>query len=589
MDSLNDPAPKTHRGRWLLPLALFIATLGLIAVTSKDYGITWDEPAYFEAADLHIEWLHAFARNLVAGKESRSLDDGAITTAWHGNPYYVPHPPFSRLVSGLSKALLAQWLGDFSAYRIGPALFFAVLVAAMFVWLRELFGTAAGIFSALALLLIPNLFGYAHLAVTDLPLAALWFLTVYCFWKGLFNWKWSVVLGVVWGLALATKFPALLIPIPLILWAHFFHRDKYANNLFALIFVAPVIMVAVQPYLWHQTGLRVLEFLYEGLSRAYRPDANFMIYFFHRLYFTAQLPWYYSLFMIGVTTPEPLLLLALLGMACIALRKVQRAALLLLLSNAAFILALGWMPGAVLHDGVRQMLSVLPFIAALAGAGFHFLLEYLLASLRRYSAAAPTRWLPAKIAGILILLFSFSPLLDVYLCHPFQLSFYNRLVGGVRGAHARGLEMTYFMEALTPDFLRELNDKLPRGATVNGSIANFMLAFYQKSGALRPDLQVTASQTPDYYVLLNRRSVLGPRERALLDAPIRPFLGVELAGVPLVSVFALKPPASRAAWRIEPRGERLSAAPSGQDLPTASGPFAGSLFSAKPHWQAKTK
>src|SRR5581483_2667667 len=272
MDSLNDPAPKTHRGRWLLPLALFIATLGLIAVTSKDYGITWDEPAYFEAADLHIEWLHAFARNLVAGKESRSLDDGAITTAWHGNPYYVPHPPFSRLVSGLSKALLAQWLGDFSAYRIGPALFFAVLVAAMFVWLRELFGTAAGIFSALALLLIPNLFGYAHLAVTDLPLAALWFLTVYCFWKGLFNWKWSVVLGVVWGLALATKFPALLIPIPLILWAHFFHRDKYANNLFALIFVAPVIMVAVQPYLWHQTGLRVLEFLYEGLSRAYRPD-----------------------------------------------------------------------------------------------------------------------------------------------------------------------------------------------------------------------------------------------------------------------------------------------------------------------------
>src|SRR5581483_10920819 len=73
MDSLNDPAPKTHRGRWLLPLALFIATLGLIAVTSKDYGITWDEPAYFEAADLHIEWLHAFARNLVAGKESRSL------------------------------------------------------------------------------------------------------------------------------------------------------------------------------------------------------------------------------------------------------------------------------------------------------------------------------------------------------------------------------------------------------------------------------------------------------------------------------------------------------------------------------------
>ena len=541
---MNDPALKTQMRRCFLPLALFFGTLLLIGATSKDYGITWDEPAYFEAADLHVRWVKDFTHNIGAGKWRQSLDDGIIKAAWHGNPYYVPHPPFSRLVSGIGKALLSPWLDSFSAYRIGPAFFFAALLTVMFLWIRELFGTATGLFSALVLVLIPNLFGYAHMAVTDLPLAAMWFLTVYFFGKGLSSWKWSAALGVIWGLALATKFPALLIPIPLILWAHFFHRQRYVNNLFALIFVAPVVMIAVQPYLWHQTGLRVLEFLYEGVSRGYRPDANFTIYFLHQVYFTSQLPWYYSFFMIGVTTPEPFLLLSLLGVASIAFRKLHRSIVLLWLLNAGFILALGWMPGAVLHDGVRQMLSVLPFIAALAGVGFHLLLEYVVGTLCRHYGAPPTNALQAKTASILVLLLCFSPLLDVYLCHPFQLSFYNRLVGGVRGAYERGLEMTYFMEALTPSFLRELNEKLPQRAVVNASIGNSVLAFYQKSGTLRPDIRLTGNKNPDYYVLLNRQSALGSRERQLLNSPTKPFLSVELAGVPLASVFALKSTAS---------------------------------------------
>jgi hypothetical protein len=73
-----------------------------------------------------------------------------------------------------------------------------------------------------------------------------------------------------------------------------------------------------------------------------------------------------------------------------------------------------------------------------------------------------------------------------------------------------------------------------------------MLAFYQKSGTLRPDIQLTNSQNPDYYIVLNRRSALELRERQLLNSPAKPFLSVELAGVPLVSVFALKSSASAA-------------------------------------------
>ena len=529
--------------RWLIPAGLFLASFMVVAGTAGDYGVTWDEPAYFYASDLHIEWLVNFRQNVLRSDLDKSVQDENIKKAWHWDPYHVPHPPFSRIVSGITKALFSSYFDKFVAYRLGSALFFAVLVTVMFLWMAELFGRSTGIFSALALFVIPNLFGFAHIAVTDMPLSTMWFLSAYCFWKGIKNWKWSVALGVVWGLALATKFPALLIPIPLILWSHLFHRNSYSNNVFAMLFLGPSIMIATQPYLWNQSGLRILEFLYEGLSRGYRPDTNFTIYFFGQLYYTDQLPWYYPFFLVGITTPEPILILALVGVLAIPWLQERISTVVLFGLNAALILALGILPGAVLHDGVRQLLSALPFLAALAGAGSFVFGKWLVAVALRWKQFQSVVNLQAKVLGSLCLLLLFSPMMDLYLCHPFQLSFYNRLVGGIHGAYARGLEMTYFMEAFTPEFLTLLNAKLPANATINASFANSMFEYYQKEGRLRGDIKITAGRPFDYYVLLNRYGPLSPRERSLVNGHFETFLSVNIAGVPLVSVFDFKKPA----------------------------------------------
>ena len=523
-----------------MPIGLFIGAMLLVAVTSKDYGVTWDEPPYFHASDLHIGWMSTFVENGVRGELRESLADQTIQSAWRWNPYNVPHPPFSRIVSGLSQLVSTPILDKISGYRLGPALFFALLVTLVFRWMDELFGRAAGLFSACAVVLIPNLFGYAHLAVTDMPLAAMWFATVYCFYKGLSSWRWSLALGIVWGLAVSTKFPALLALIPLVVWAHWFYRDKYANNLFAMLFLAPIVMVVTQPYLWHQTGLRVLEFLYEGISRGYRVETNFGVFFSHQVLYSHQLPWYYPFFLVGVTTPEPIMILALLGTISLVGNRQHRSVIALLLLNGTFILILGAMPGAVLHDGVRQMLSALPFIAALAGAGFYALAAWLHCCAQNQPRLRTIENIRAKIYVALFLVLGFAPVLDLYLSHPYQLSFYNRLVGGIRGAYERGLETTYFLEALTPDFLRAMNEKLPRNASVNALFANTMLAYYQKQGLLRQDLTIINQGSFDYLVLLNRRSALSARERNLIDSAKRPYLSVSLAGVPLVSAFEFK-------------------------------------------------
>lgn len=530
--------PGKPRSTWAVPWLLGAAVFLLVVSTASHYGVAWDEPAYFYATDLKIRWFAQLGENLLAGRAGGSFDDEGIRAAWRWDAYHVPHPPFSRIVSGLTHAIFSPFVDKFTAYRVAPALFFVLLTTVAYLWIGALFGRAAGLFTALTLVATPNLFGFAHFAVTDMPLAAMWFFTTYCFWKGLKDWRWSLLLGVAWGLALSTKFPALGLPIPVLLWAHLYHRPFYANNLFSMIFLSPLVMIATQPYLWHQTTRRVFEFLYDGLSRGYRFDTNFAVYFLDRLYFTAELPSYYPFFLTAVTTPETILVLALAGLAAIGRLRAERNIIVLFLFNAFFLLAMGLFPGAVLHDGMRQLLPVLPFLAALAGCGFFFVVGYLTAWGQRLVALQGVNNLQTKLAGALFFLLLLPPFFDLFTYHPYELSYYNRLVGGVRGAYQRGLEVTYFMEVLNPAFLRYLNEKLPPNASINAALSNFMLTYYQQEGRLRPDIRITEAADFHYFILVNRRSTFGEDAHKIVRT-VRPHDVFRLDGAPLIYIYKM--------------------------------------------------
>ncbi|MFQ5849497.1 MAG: ArnT family glycosyltransferase [Candidatus Binatia bacterium] len=517
---------------WLLGAGVFL----LVASTISHYGLTWDEPNYFHASDLEIRWFYELANEIMGGDPGSILSDEKIQSAWHWDPYHVPHPPFSRILSGMTKAIFSPFMDKFVAYRLAPALFFALLVVVMYMWMAALFDRMTGLVSALTLVLIPNLFAFAHFAVTDMPLAAMWFLTVYCFWRGLKSWRWSLALGVAWGFALSTKFPAFLIPIPLLLWAHLFHRNAYTNNVFAMSFISPLFMIASQPYLWHRTPTRIVEFLYDSVSRGYRHETNFTIFFFDRLYFTSELPWYYPFFITAITTPEVFLALLCVGVASVRWLKARREVPVLFLFNALFILVIGLFPGAVLHDGIRQLLPVLPFLGGLAGSGFFALTEYLMGQSQKIMALKRIKHPRAKLTGILSLLVLFPPGLDLLVYHPYELSYYNRLVRGIRGAYQRGLEVTYFMEAFTPDFLDLLNRTLPPRAVINAGVSNFMFSYYQQEGRLRRDIRITEGEDFQYLVLLNRRSTFGEDTHTLVKT-VPPHNALRLDGVPLVLIY----------------------------------------------------
>lgn len=514
----------------------------IILFTAPHYGLTFDEPLYFHASDLEIQWLANFLSEAANGNVASVLSEEKIKAAWRWNPYHVPHPPFSRLVSGTTKAIFAPFIDKFTAYRIGSALFFTLLVIASYFWMAELCDKKTGLFSAFAILLMPNLFGFAHFANTDMALTALWFLTAYCFTRGLQSWKWSLALGTVWGLALATKFPAFLIPMPLFIWAHLYHRRDYANNLFSMVFLSPIVMISCQPYLWHQTLPRLATFLYDSVSRGYRWETDFPIFFFHQIYRSSTVPWYYPFFMALVTIPETFLGLFLAGFIAMAWMKTQREVMVLFLLNAGCVLAMGLFPGAVLHDVNRLTLPALPFVTTLASCGFFFLVHKSTEICEATRALQKIRHLRLKLTASFLLLALFPPASDIIRYHPYELSYYNQLVGGVRGAYQKGLEVTYLMEALTPKFLHYLNQRLPPGAAISGSGRqgtthyNYMFEYYQKEKRLRLDIRITNPTDFDYYILLNRRSLLSEFDKALLTRSV-PYASVRLDGAPLILVY----------------------------------------------------
>jgi 4-amino-4-deoxy-L-arabinose transferase-like glycosyltransferase len=528
-----------------IALLLTLIAVGIVLVaTSSHYGMTWDEPYYFQASKLHLEWSGRVLQGFRTGDSGSWLEDKDIIPYWHWDPYHVPHTPFTRILSGLTWVGFRSLLGEVSAFRLSTVLFFLALLFIVWVWTKSLVDGPSAWLAMFATMTMPHLFGHAHFAMTDIPITTLWAATVYAYWRGLEKTSWSVAFGLFLGLAMATKFPGFLIPAPLLLWSFLYReiRPKIYRNIFAALFISPLILVGLNPYFWHQTLPRILEFIFLSTTRP-----SFGNLFFNKIYPTDQLPWYYSFFMVAMTTPATVLALIPVGLFLVVVKAKSRPDYTLPLICALFLLVLPLMPGAVIHDGVRLLLPVFPFLAVISGVGFQ-------AALQMMGRIFDQKGLPPGVLRILNLILMvvilFPAGLSLFSIHPFELSYYNALIGGVRGADRKGLEVTYLQEVITPEFLSRLNRLLPAGSSLNGTMSQFLLIEYQKRGVLRKDIRLVNGAEVDYYLILMRKSSLRgyfderPPEKALIDRWGRdgkePLLVRSVQGVPLLLLYKVK-------------------------------------------------
>ncbi len=559
MSGLPGERPAT-RGTRRLAAALFAAALIAAAVTVRDYGVASDVPNYFAGSLRQLHWAGELVRATVDLEPGSVLSRDAVLEAWRWNQTRIPHPPLSRELSGLSWVALRGLTDPLTAYRGAVMVAFAALVAACGGFTATLSGSrGAGLLAGVAAMGIPALFANGHLAHTDLFLAAFWFGSAMCAatWAREGRNGWLVASGLLLGAAVATKFTGLLLAPVLGTWA-VVRRPRSAAAAIALLgLLAAAVWFVVNPVAWVDPRLALGDYFGAGLDRASDPTTRITTEYFGRIY-AFRPPRSYPFFWLGVSLPVGLLVAAVVGL----LRGRPRDLAAFCVLNAAALLAALMLPSAPMHDGVRLFLPVLPFVAVLAGLGTEYLAARAAGLVGR--RAGPER---ARAVYALVALLLLAPALgSVARSHPFQLSYANALVGGVRGLERQGLEVTNLKEVMGRDVLADLAAGIPAGAVVDPGFFLEELCFDRALGLVPDSWRIESrvmlptesaavtlacegplaelprrverdASRPDYVFVLNRKGQWRSLEWALFRSGAPPFYEVSWEGVPLMQVY----------------------------------------------------
>ena len=482
----------------------------LLAVTSPGLPMAWDEG------------------NAILRAEALTQGKWLYTTQIEG------HPALYGIVIAAGRAVSAAWLSPLQSARLGPIALFSLAAGAMFYRLARERSLPAAVAGVAALVTLPRLFAHAHFASIDGPLTSCWILAWATFAAARTSRRGAVLWGVALGATLSAKATGWIAPIPFLLVTAAY-RDRAGMK--ALGVGLPVAMLAffvLNPPLWHEPIAGSMRFFELNLHRADQPGLNISTWFLGRMYnLDFPLPWYNTLFWTAVVVPSGTLVLAVVGLGGTSRRWRSARWEMLIVANWAILLVVRALPGAPPHDGVRLFLPSLAFLAALAGLGCDDLIGYVA---RRW----PDRRRPVRIAGAAVLLVLLVNTVELVRYGPQWLSHYNRLIGGLPGATAAGMEPTYYWDALDASVLDWLHAHTKPDEKVwfaAGSFENLVLM--QRWGLLRREISTDRPGTYRWYVIQHRPSAWPPVDRRLfLDGEAA--YSKRLLGVPLVKVFAFE-------------------------------------------------
>jgi len=521
---------------WIAALLALLAFASVL-MTIDDPGVTWDEPRSFKASRGYMTWLGMLREDIVQGHPERAFDDAVIVRWWVQDPGFELHPPVSKLATGLGWAFFRKVWGNIAAYRFSAAVWFAFLVGLVYLSLVGTYGSTAGLAASFSLLLMPRVFLHAHLANLDIPMAAIWVLTMYLFWQAITKqgWLWTILTGLAFGIGLGTKLNALLMPLVWGAWFLLWRREKGVLAKIVLIgALGSAVFLAIWPWLYHDT----LERLAYYIAMGYRFNQTLQYY----LGRTGRSPWHYPFVLTIAVVPLTITVAYLIGIARVLKTRTSSLLGYYVLLNAVipFLTAASGLQAA--YSGERHFMPVFPYLAMLAGIGFVSVLEIVRKSLSRRAANHRALAQGLLIAGLAVLLYV-PPLVSIVKFHPYELSYYSEIVGGLPGAVQLGLETTFWCESYK-DCLPYLNAHLPEGASIWVD-QPFALRAYQEDEMLRQDLRITGWDVISPYAC--DYALVQMRETGFTDVPelldlveqYEPEFTVSVEGVPLAMVYRL--------------------------------------------------
>lgn len=504
----------------LEPVLIFLSLGTVLTLASGTFGLTWDESIYFQFSDSIRSWfLH-----------HRSFDPAAIDTYWHYSPHQNPHPPFMKIWGALFAHFFADHLPYPTGYRLGNIIYVSACLALSYRLLFTSFGRAASLAAVCFVCFQPRVFGHLIIAATDSPVAVSWLTMTLTAWRLQHTGSASgktvlrILLFVVLSCSSATKITGFLVVLPLAAYFARYSNFRELGWLGGAALCALLFVVLVFPPNWAHPLSAVQHYLFYPFIRSELPISTFYLGKIYQFY----LPWHYFFVMTLVTTPVILLLLVF---GLISVSRVNHYGLLpTLMFPVGFWLIMVHLPAVPKHDGIRQFLSFYPFWGLLSWLGLLGLLSRL-KGWSRFSIRPFARNIIMVVPAAVLLL-------QTSAWHPFELSFYNRLIGGLPGAEKRGMELTYYLEAAHQGFIRRINPYLDYGAVVLTPWP-LLLTSYARHGLLKGQFTTldkpSGDVRPTHLLLFRRLSCVEDRRYQT----ITPLVEVSFRGVSLVKFARL--------------------------------------------------
>lgn len=429
-----------------IAIAVAFAAGLAVLLTLGDPGLTTDEPLDVRPGRTYIAKLRAQGWHF--------FDRDVVDQVFADN---AEHPPLGRWLLGLASTLgepfEVLWLGPdptglyVLSGRIAPALCFAALVGIVAATAGARFGRAAGLVAGLSLMMMPRVFAHAHLGALDTFLALFWTLALVHAERASRSSRpvrAMALAGVSLALALLTKIHAwFLFPIVGIwLLARLPFRKALASGVVWAV-TGLALFVLGWPWLWYDSSARLRAYVGTSMVRS-----TIHTLYFGQVYADRDVPWHYPWLYFAATVPVGLHALGAWGLVKGWRDRAVEPFPLLLAGSIACFLAL-FSTGVPVYDGERLFLVVFPLWGMLIGRGFASVWIGLVNRAR------------TRLAIVLVIMVQGY---GVVTLHPFGLSYYNALVGGLPGAERLGLELTYWGDAVDRVLLDRLVEIAPKDA-----------------------------------------------------------------------------------------------------------------------------
>lgn len=517
----------------LIFLLLLIA--GFLATAFSNHGIghSWDEALYLEPGEKAAEWVTDVLHGDHDALSARGIDESwGNVIQGSEDPLHPEIAPIPKLLSGIGSRWFGSidWLNPIIAQRLPNAAIFGLTLGFIFLLGSGAFGKTAGVFSALIYGLMPRVFGHAHIAASETPLA---FASVFLTWAFLLALRrpWAAIItAFAFALAFDTKITALFLPVALIAWSQLYARRKYGANVCALALLSPVFIVAMWPWLWHGAANKLLSYFAYYIN--HQSTAVFYMGLMWGLARPAA-PWHYPFVITAVSLPIWILLLLILGLvrAVSRLRREPVGVLFLLL--AMMPICISALPGSPKYDGERLFFSAFAFLALIAAGGLGAILDFLKRRAAEDRNPNLRRIIPVG-ASALVLWGGFL----VVRTHPNELNFFNLFAGGTSGAAERGFETSYWGEAVNEEVCAALNALTKPGDRVQVlSLNELVFTHLQKWGRLRPDIKCAGAEPPFNWIVLQVRQGMMAKYEWMLHVSRKPVKSFGNDGASRIEIF----------------------------------------------------